>query len=243
MNLKVESARFLLSYFWWIIEPLLFVSIFYIVFEIFLKTSKNNFLLFLVCGKIPFLWFQKTVTYACSSITRNKDIIVSVNVPKFIFPIICVHEVLYKQWAVFLVMLSVVLVYKEYPSNLWLMLLPLFFLQYIFTLASSLISSLMVAFLNDIVMIINMAMMFIMFVSGIFWDINSIQNEKLKEIIFAINPVAFIIDCYRQILMYDQMFSMNYYIYTLITSLILLFFSLFLFKIFNFNIVNKIINQ
>ena len=124
MALKAEASRFVLSYLWWIIEPLLFVLTFYLVFEVLLKMGRENYLLFLVCGKIPYMWFQKSVVSASNSIVQNRGLIGQVDMPKSVFPYASVHEALYKQWVVFLVMFSVLMVYGQWPELSWLWLIP-----------------------------------------------------------------------------------------------------------------------
>ena len=60
MALKADSAQYYLGYIWWILEPLLFVAIFYLVFEVFLESHRSDFLIFLMLegalkeSRIPF---------------------------------------------------------------------------------------------------------------------------------------------------------------------------------------------
>jgi len=210
MNLKAEASRFILSYLWWVIEPLLFVAIFYLVFEVFLRTGRADFLLFLTCGKIPFLWFQKSVITASNSIVQNKGLIHQVDVPKSLFPYVSVHEALYKQWAVFLVMFGVVMLYGRWPGLNWFWLIPVMIVQYGLILVCSLLGALCVSFVGDFRMVIAMGMMFLMFTSGIFWDINAIASPVLRDLMFACNPVAFLIDAYRQVLMENSLYDLKH---------------------------------
>ena len=68
MALKADAARYYLGYIWWILEPLLYVAVFYVVFNIVLDFGRGDYLIFLICGKLPFVWFSKTVTQASGSI-------------------------------------------------------------------------------------------------------------------------------------------------------------------------------
>ncbi len=203
MNLKAEASRFVLSYLWWVIEPMLFVLVFYFVFEVLLDSGRGDFLLFLVCGKIPFMWFSKSVIAASSSILQNKGLIQQIDVPKTLFPYVAVHQALYKQWAVFILLVLFVMFFGHYPSFIWLTLIPLIFVQYLLILCCSLIAALVVCYVKDVQMLISMGMMFLMFSSGIFWDVNALADPSKRELLLIYNPVAFIIDAYRQVLMYD----------------------------------------
>ena len=54
LNLKAEASKSYLSYLWWLLEPALFVAVLYVVFGIFLAKGTPNFVVFLMCGQIPF---------------------------------------------------------------------------------------------------------------------------------------------------------------------------------------------
>ncbi len=209
MGLKAEASRFILSYLWWVIEPLLFVLVFYFVFAVLLQTGRENYLLFLICGKIPFMWFSKSVTAASASIVQNRGLISQIDMPKALFPYVSVHEALYKQWFVFLVMFGMVIFYGCFPTLGWLWLLPLILVQYGVILVCSMIGAICVSFVGDFRMLINMGMMFLLFASGIFWDINSIANVDMRDSVLTWNPIAFLIDAYRQVLMYGSVYDLG----------------------------------
>jgi len=210
MSLKADASKFYLGYFWWIIEPLLYVAVFYLVFEVVLQFGRGEFLLFLICGKIPFLWFSKSITQASNSITQNKGLIGQTVVPKTIFPFISIQEVLYKQWLVFAVMLAVTIFYGHPPEWPWLWLIPLIVVQYQLIIACSLVGAFLVSLIPDFRKIISMGMLFLMFASGIFWDINTITNQEIREYILLYNPLAFLIDGYRQVLIEQSMYDLNH---------------------------------
>jgi lipopolysaccharide transport system permease protein len=210
LSLKAEASRLYLSYLWWILEPLLFVLVFYLVFEILLNSGRENFLLFLICGKIPFLWFSKSVTIASNSIVQNRGLIGQIDIPKALFPYISIQESLYKQWVVFLVMFGVVIGFGHMPAWNWLWLLPLILVQYALIVLCSLLGAVLVSFVGDFRMLIAMGMMFLMFSSGVFWDVNTISDPALRELIFLYNPIAFLIDGYRQILIEHRLYDLSH---------------------------------
>jgi lipopolysaccharide transport system permease protein len=210
MALKAEASKLYLSYLWWVLEPLLFVAVFYVVFETLLNLGRENYLLFLVCGKIPFLWFSKSVTSASNSIVQNKGLIGQVDIPKSIFPYVSVQESLYKQIVVFLVLFGVVMLYGNMPHLAWFWLLPVVLVQYGLILLCSLVGALAVSYMSDFRMMINMGMMFLLFASGIFWDVNNIVDPGQRDLLLIYNPLAFIVDSYRQILMYSNVYDIRH---------------------------------
>lgn len=210
MSLKAEASKFYLSYLWWVLEPILFVLVFYLVFKVLLNIGNENFLLFLICGKIPFLWFSKSVTVASNSIVYNKGLIGQADLPKAFFPYASIQESLYKETIVFVVMLVMVVLYGFPPSLNWFWLVPLLIVQYGLIVICSLVGSFLVSFVSDVRMIISMGMMFLMFVSGIFWDVNNIASPEIGKLIMIYNPLAFLIDGYRLVLMQGSCYSIKH---------------------------------
>lgn len=223
-GLKAEASKFYLSYLWWILEPLLFVMVFYLVFNTLLGTRSENFLLFLMCGKVPFLWFSKSVTSAASSIVQNRGLLGQLHIDKAVFPYVAVHQSLYKVWCAFLALFIMVIVYGFMPAVGWLWLLPLLITQYLMILVFSLICSILVAFIPDVRLLIAMGMTFLLFSSGIFWDISDIMNRDAREWLPIINPLLFLIDGYRKILLENEIYNINHLATIGSVFLVLLFF-------------------
>jgi len=222
MALKAEASRLYLSYLWWVIEPLLYVAVFYLVFNIFLRSGREDFLVFLIVGKIPFLWFSKSVTLASNSIVENRGLISQIDLPKTLFPYVSVFGALYKEWVVFLVMLMLVALHGYYPDLSWFWLIPVFVVQFLFILCCALIGAFLVSYVADIRMIISMGMMFLMFTSGIFWDINDIADPNKRALLFLFNPVAFFIDSYRKVLVDHGVIDLEHLLAIGFASLVLL---------------------
>ena len=203
MALRADASRYKLGYIWWILEPLLFVAVFYVVFSMILDSRRADFLVFLMCGKLAFIWFSKSVTAASNSIVTSYGLIGQLNIPKSIFPMAMVQEGVYKQCPVFL-LLFVVLWAFDYPITItWLWLFPVIFVNCLMILACGLIGSCLVCFLRDFSKVIPLGMTFLLFTSGIFWDVRDLGDPQKTELILALNPVAFILDAYRQIMMYE----------------------------------------
>ena len=104
-RLRAEARRFGLGYLWWVLEPLLYVGVFYLVFVLFLGNREPGFLFFLAVGKLTFIWFSKTINQAALSLLHSREIMAQTNLPKHLFPMAVIHEGLYRQGAVFVFLL------------------------------------------------------------------------------------------------------------------------------------------
>lgn len=206
MALKADASRYFLGYFWWVLEPLLFVGVFYVVFNIFLSSGRSgaDFVVFLMCGKFPFIWFSKSVTQASNGIIANVGLIGKIDSPKSVFPMVLIQEGLYKQSAVFALLIIVVINFG-YPFQWgWLWLLPIILVNYLLIVGCSFLGAILVCFMRDFSILISLGMLFLMFTSGIFWDVNALADPRMTELILMFNPIAFMLDTYRQVLMFGQ---------------------------------------
>lgn len=203
MSLRADATRFFLGYIWWVLEPLLWVAVLYVVFEKILGTRQHDFLMFLATGKLAFVWFSKSVTLASSSIINAKGLVGRINVPKTLFPMAVIQEGLYRQVAVF-ALLFVFLIssgYKVTPT--WWYLIPVMIVNYVMIVACSFAGACLVCMARDFVQLISLGMIFLMFTSGIFWDVHSLSDPHKTDLLLAVNPLAFVVDAYRQIMMYE----------------------------------------
>ena len=90
------------------------------------------------------------------------------------------------------------------PSATWLWLIPLTVLQAMLITACGLLGALLVSFKRDFRLVIQLGTVFLLFMSGIFWDLNTIADTRLRDGLLVLNPMANLIDCYRQVLMLDE---------------------------------------
>ena len=201
MSLKADAAKFYLSYLWWVLEPLLYVAVFYVVFDVLLGSKRADFLVFLMCGKLTFIWFSKSVVHSSRSIVASKGLIGKIDLPKSLFPLAMVQECFYKQLVVFALLFVFLLSNGYGVTAAWLWLVPLLLVNYLMIVGASMAAAFLVCLAFDFTMVVGLAMIFLLFTSGIFWDVRALADPSLTDWVLLANPIAFIVDAYRQILM------------------------------------------
>lgn len=202
-NLRSEASQSYLSYSWWLLEPLLQMGVYYIVFKIFLHRGTEDFVAFLLCGVIPFLWFSRSVNNAGRSIKQGKGLIGQTYLPKPFFPLVIIGQDLTKQVFVFLLLFVFLVSYGFLPGIDWLWLVPIILTQLLFIIAVSFIVSFIVPFAQDLQYLINAVLMMMMFGSGIFYSYTDVLLPEHRQI-FLLNPMANIIVNYRKVLLEDS---------------------------------------
>jgi lipopolysaccharide transport system permease protein len=178
------------------------MGVFYIVFDKLLHRGTKDFVAFLLCGIIPWLWFSKTVMQSCNSILLGKGLISQTYLSKTFFPLVAVGQALVKQTFVFVLLFVFLFIYDYFPSLAWLWLLPIILVQVLLITAVSFVFAFLVPFARDIQYLIDAGIRMMFFASGIFYSYKSVLLPEHRKI-FLMNPMANLIANYRKVLMED----------------------------------------
>lgn len=228
LNLRSEASVNYLSYAWWVIEPLMHMVTYYLVFGFLLNRGGDNYVVFLLTGLVPWLWFNKAVMHAQGSILGGKQLMNQLYVPKLFFPLTNILQDSLKQIIVFVILLTFVVLYGIPPHADWLWLAVLFILQLMFIIGCGLLAALIVPFVRDMAFVIPTLMQFMMFCSGIFFDPKTIAPQ-LQELFF-LNPMASLLQAYRDVLLHSMTPNMNSLIYVGVVSVCLIVIALIGYK-------------
>jgi lipopolysaccharide transport system permease protein len=128
-NLSSEVNRNYLSYGWWILEPLLHMVVYYVVFGLLLQRAGENYPVFLLTGLIPWMWFMKAVSASSGSILSGQNLILQVGLPSIVFPMVSLLQATLKQLPVFVLLLGFVWVQGHSPGVYWWALIPVIVVQ------------------------------------------------------------------------------------------------------------------
>jgi lipopolysaccharide transport system permease protein len=198
-NLKAEISKYYLNYLWWVLEPILLMLVFYIVFGVFLNSGTENFAAFLLVGLTAWNWFNRTVNNAASSIQNGRGLMLQVNIPKVFFPLEVFLRDAFKHLFVVTLLLVFLIVYPTPVSVTWTALPILILVQGTFVLGIGILCAAIVPFLPDLKFIISTALTLMFFGSGVFYDIDSVVLEEHRSVLY-LNPMAGLLTNYREIL-------------------------------------------
>lgn len=199
LNLRSEASRSYLSYAWWLLEPLMHMIVYYMIFGVFLNRGTDNFVAFLLCGLTPWLWYSKSISNGLGSIVQGKGLMNQVSLHKAFFPLVTIGQDFVKQFSVFLMLLCFLFLYGIEPSLSWLWLPVLVVVQLLFILPCVLFVAAIVPFIPDLRFVVNTLLMFLMFASGVFYSYEDVLLEEHRTI-FLLNPIANLIVNYREVL-------------------------------------------
>ena len=200
LGLKAEAGRYKLGYLWWILEPLLYASVFYLVFVVYLDLRTENFIAYLLTGIFPFQWFQKSVSNAMGSIKGSKGLLSSFTIHPVFFPLTHILQDAIKQVVTFAFMLFFLLFYGVAPTITWAFLPAIMVLQLAFIFGVGCFVAAIVPLLEDLRFLVATILIGTMFASGVFYNPREVIDVDLHMLFYA-NPVASLLQIYRDILL------------------------------------------
>ncbi|MBL0699762.1 MAG: ABC transporter permease [Desulfosarcina sp.] len=220
-NLRSETSGNYLGYLWWIFEPALRMLVYYLVFGFLLRRGTDDYVLFLLTGLIPCIWFTRSVAGSMISIIQGKGLMMQVHLPKIILPTIRICQDAVKETVVIILLFIFLLLYGVSPSLPWFALPVMFVTEFLLIAASAYIISAVIPFFPDLRIIVPVGLQMIMFCSGTFYSIDMIPAQYHR--LFLMNPVASLLHNYRNILLYNQWPDWNSLLFITAGSLVAIY--------------------
>ena len=237
-GLKADTRNTFLGYFWWVLDPLLLVVVYYFLRIVLMGRSGEHVIAFLATGLIVFQNFARTLTGSAGSITGKASIITQVYLPKAIFPFSVVLTQLIN-FAFGLVVIAVVLLFSGIVPGAELAWLPLVMLvQTVFHLALALFLGYLCAFVRDLGNLLSYVTRVLRYTSPVIWEVSRLP-DRLNWVV-EWNPFAWLLEGYRNVLMYGELPDFNRLLILGIVSFVLTV-ALIIFYTFNEHRIIKVL--
>ena len=233
-DFKKRFAGSYLGILWALIQPVVTVGLYYIVFEKFMpgasRTNEAPFVLFLTAGLVPWFFFSEALTYGTSALREYDYLVKKVVFNIDILPVIKTLAAVFVHGFFILVLVVVAAIYGYYPT-LYMLQLPYYsFCMFVLVLGLCYATSAIVVFFKDLARIIAIVLQIGMWATPILWDINAIQKSWIG--LLRINPLVYVIDGYRDSVYRGAWFFENGWgtLYFWVVTLLLFAFGRFIFK-------------
>ena len=199
-ELKSEATRTYIGVLWWVLEPIIFMLIFYFVFAVLFQRGTEDFVPFLLIGLTAWHWFQATITQGSNAISANQPLIQQVVVPKALFPTVIVLTNSVKFVVVYLILIVFLLIYGIEPSLGWLYSLVVLITLLVLITGVSFLFAAILPLVPDIRVLIDNGFRALFYLSGIFYDIATLPENFASWL--RLNPIAGLLEDLRGSLMY-----------------------------------------
>lgn len=208
-DMKNKFAGSYLGVFWAFVQPVITIVLYWFVFQIGLRSGDVGeipFVLWLMAGLIPWFFFQDAVMNATNCFIEYNYLVKKVVFNIDILPIVKIVSALFIH-AFFLVVLLVVYgAFGYFPGIIAIQLLYYSAAMIALVVGIAYLTSALAVFFKDTSQLMGVFMQVGVWVTPIMWNIEGMNlSEKLK-VIFKINPMYYIVNGYRETLIYEQPF-------------------------------------
>jgi lipopolysaccharide transport system permease protein len=201
-SLQSETSRSRLGFLWWILDPVMYMCVFYVVFGLIFERGGPDFVVKLLIALVIWRWFDNSVKGCASSLISGVGLMRQVYVSKFLFPLSAIIAQSLKFLAVLCILLAFLLVYGIEPSGSWLGMVPVLLAELVFISGLGLFLAALIPFFPDLKIVIDYIIQLGFFLSGIFYEVSQVPDSVL--VFFQLNPMAMLIDQSRQVLLLQQ---------------------------------------
>jgi lipopolysaccharide transport system permease protein len=199
-DLRVEAERTYLGVVWWVIEPLIFMGLYYLVFGVLLQRGGEDFVMHLIIGVVCYQWFASTVNGGQRAILSNKQLLRQAPLNKVIFPYIYILTSLFKFMVGLVLLFGFLAFYRFTPQVTWLLFPVLLAIEFLLISGVTLILAAIVPLFPDLANLTSHATRLLMYLSGIFYYASDIISPEHLNL-FYMNPMALLISSNRAVLM------------------------------------------
>lgn len=206
-DIKQKYVGNLLGIFWAFIQPLATILIFWFVFQVGFKSQPVDnfpFILWLIAGMLPWFFFADALSNATNAVIANSYLVKKIVFRVSLLPIIPIFSSLLVHLFFIFFMFGMFLYYGYMPTLYWLQVFYYLFAMIVLLLGISWITSSVVVFFRDMGQIVAMLIQFGFWLTPIFWSINMIPQKY--HWIINLNPLVYIIEGYRDSMIYHQWF-------------------------------------
>lgn len=229
-DVKVRYKASVLGFFWTLLNPLAMMLVFTAVFS-FINPSHNisNYPLYVLCGLLPWNYLSAGLSGSTNSIVTNAELIKKVPFPRELLPISAVLAQLVNFLLALTVLFAAIAVFQS-SFSAWLWLLPVVILmQTLFILGLSMILATINVFYRDVMLILDVVILAWFFLTPVFYPLETLPRSQelfgytlnVHRLMYIFNPMASLINTYRDILYWGYRTDLDFFARTALTSIII----------------------
>jgi lipopolysaccharide transport system permease protein len=217
-QVKAKFSQTILGLGWTIITPLVLLSVYSIVYSQVFKAqwikpdgTTGDYALFIFSGLVAFTFAADVINSSTNLIRSNAVLVKRTSINLLILPIVNVLSAGFFL-VVSLIPFSAYLFWKEGfpPLTSLLFPIPLLFLA-MFLLGISYIISALSVYFQDLQQLVPLLVTVLLFLSPVFYSVTQLP-ESIRDVILKVNPLAPVIEAFRELIFYGTIPSISFFI-------------------------------
>jgi lipopolysaccharide transport system permease protein len=201
-DLRVRYKQTILGVLWAVIPPLMLMVVFNIFFGRLAKMPSEGFPypVFVYAGLLPWTYFSAVISASTTSITASHTIIAKVAFPREILPWVPIVGSGVDFLVSAVIFAGLLAFYGVGVAWTAIFVIPLLLLQIVFMASMSLLFAAFNVYFRDVRYLVPYALQLWLFTSPVIYSARTVP-EWLRPFYLVLNPMATIIDGYRQVVL------------------------------------------
>ena len=219
-ELKNKYKNSVLGFFWSILEPLILLTILYLVFSSILKPDIPNFAIYLLLGLIMWNFIRNSTSVSLESLTGKESILSNIYFMRAIPALSSNISASITLGLEFIVFSFFLIAFGIIPSGTILFLPYFVFLIFLINLGLSFALSVLNIFYKDIKFIWNVVITAGFFIHPIIYT-REMLSEEIQEIFYLL-PTVRLFDMIHQTVLFDKIPDFSDFVYVTLLSFVIL---------------------
>lgn len=198
-DLKARYKNSVLGFAWSLLNPLLMMIVFSVVFTVLFKNEIASYPVFVLLGLLAWNWCTSSVVGATTAIVGNAHLVRKVNFPRQLLPLSVVLSNGVNFLLALIPLFAVLLVFGVQLTPYALLLPLVVAIQVVFLLGMALLLSAINVFFRDTEVIVDVAVLAWFFLTPVFYRVEDLTAAGAR-LMYIANPMASLISTYRLIL-------------------------------------------
>jgi lipopolysaccharide transport system permease protein len=223
-ELRGKYRGSVLGFLWTFVNPLLMLVIYSLVFSFILKTQIENYPMFIFVALLPWNFFVNSIMQGTASLVQNAGLIKKIYFPREVFPLATVISNL-TNYVLSLIILVPALLISGIAIKLPVIAFPIvLIINFLFVISIVLLASVINVYFRDSEHFIGILLMALFYFTPVLFPLDLIP-DRMKWL-FELNPVAPLINSYRDIFFYGIWPNWNHLLKLGFAGIVLLIVSL-----------------
>ena len=201
-ELRAQNAHTLLGGIWLILNPLLQVGVYFLVFGVIMPIDRgvDDYLMFLTIGVFVFFYSQRIISEAARSVVVNLGLIRTLRFPRATLPLSATVGQTMAFIPALTVMAAVVAAHGTWPHPRWLLIPALLALQIAFSLGAGFLAARYNYTYRDLENLLPFVFRLAFYVSGVLYSVDHYIDSTLGRAVFLANPFYCFVTVWRWVL-------------------------------------------
>jgi lipopolysaccharide transport system permease protein len=196
-ELKIRYHGTALGFLWSFLNPLIFMSVYVILFSVYMRLPVEHYPAFVLTGLLPWLWFSGSLGDATACIIVNGSLVKKVRLPAEVFPLVSIGAHLVHFLLSVPILFIFLLTFGIRPGWSVLWLPAVLAVQFLVTFGLALMSSALAVRFRDLLQVLPNVLTVWLFLTPIFYP-PALVPDAFKPLL-VVNPMAHIAGAYHRI--------------------------------------------